>query len=180
MSISFTAGSVLVLLFSPVLFDWILQGRYNDGLRVLPLTLVYCIWFCLFVVGQDYLWVAEKGKWAALSIFVGLVLNIGLNMLLIPQMGLTGAVIATTLGNAINVAMIFGFNHMFGCRANSGIWLCALTPLILLASSWLSIVAIALIAILTWKTNWFFTASEKAALSESCGSRLAKLKRMLG
>jgi len=146
-----------------------LQGRYNDGLRVLPLTLVYCIWFCLFVVGQDYLWVAEKGKWAAFSIFVGLIANIVLNMLLIPHMGLTGAVVATTLGNAINVVMIFSFNHIFGCRVNSGIWLCALTPL-----------AIMVIAILTWKTTWFFTASEKAALSESCGSRLAKLKGMLG
>ena len=180
MSISFTAGSILVLLFSPVLFDWILQGRYNDGLRVLPLTLVYCIWFCLFVVGQDYLWVAEKGKWAAFSIFIGLIVNIVLNMLLIPVMGLTGAVVATTLGNAINVVMIFGFNHLFGCRANSGIWLCALTPLILLTPPWLSVVAIALIALLTWKTNWFFTDSEKTALSETVGSRLAKLKRMLG
>lgn len=181
MSISFTAGSVLVLLFSPVLFDWILQGRYNDGLRVLPLTLVYCIWFCLFVVGQDYLWVAEKGKWAAFSIFVGLAANIGLNMLLIPKMGLTGAVVATTLGNAVNLAMIIGFNHTFGCRANSGIYLCALTPLVLLATNpWLSVVAILSIALLTWKTNWFFTESEKAALNETIGSRLAKLKAILG
>ncbi len=178
-SISFTAGSILVLLFSPVLFDWILQGRYNDGLRVLPLTLVYCIWFCLFVVGQDYLWVAEKGKWAALSIFVGLIANIGLNMLLIPRMGLTGAVVATTLGNAINVVMIISFNHWFGCRANSGIWLCALTPLVLLASPWLSIVAIVLVAILTWKTDWFFTASEKVALQNTCGSKLTKIKQLL-
>jgi O-antigen/teichoic acid export membrane protein len=180
MSISFTAGSVLVLLFSPVLFDWILQGRYNDGLRVLPLTLVYCIWFCLFVVGQDYLWTAEKGKWAAFSIFVGLVVNIVLNMLLIPHMGLTGAVVATTLGNAINVVMIFGFNHLFGCRINSGILLCALTPLVLLANPWLSALAIVLIALLTWKTNWFFTDSEKEAVVESCGRRVAKLKQMLG
>ncbi len=179
-AITFTAGSVLVLLLSPVLFDWILQGRYNDGLRVLPLTLVYCIWFCLFVVSQDYLWVAEKGKWAAFSIFVGLVVNIVLNMLLIPHMGLTGAVVATTLGNAINLVMIFSFNHLFGCRANSGIILCAIAPLILLTNSWVSVFAIVLIAFLTWKTNLFFTDSEKTAVAETVGSRLGKLKQMLG
>jgi hypothetical protein len=80
---------------------------------------------------------------------------------------------------AINIVMIFGFNHLFGCRANSGIILCALTPLVLLAANpWLSVLAIASIALLTYKTNFFFTASEKAALNETCGKGLAKLKRM--
>ena len=180
MTISFTAGSILVLLFSPILFDWILQGRYNDGLRVLPLTLVYCIWFCLFVVGQDYLWVAEKGKWAAFSIFVGLIANIVLNMLLIPHLGLSGAVLATALGNAVNVVMIFGFNHFFGCKANSGIWLCALTPLILLANPWVAVVAIMAIAFLTWRTEWFLTGNEKVALGNASEKVLAKVKRILG
>ncbi len=180
LSLSFTAGSILVLLFSPVLFDWILQGRYNDGLRVLPLTLVYCIWFCLFVVGQDYLWVAEKGKWAAFSIFAGLVVNIVLNMLLIPQLGLPGAVIATTLGNALNVVMVFGFNHLFGCRTNTGIWLCALMPLILLTNAWASILAILTVVFLTWQTQWFFTNSEKASLTATCGGALKKIGSLLG
>ena len=179
-ALSFTAGGILVMLLSPLLFDWILEGRYNDGLRVLPLTLIYCIWFCLFVVGQDYLWVAEKGKWAALSIFLGLVANIALNMILIPQMGLNGAVIATTLGNAINVVMIFGFNHLFGCKTNSGIWVCAAAPLILLTSTGVAIIAMIWFAFLAVRTNWFFTDVEKASLQVTCGEGILKLRKKLG
>ena len=110
-SLSFTACGVLILLLSPILFEHILQGRYSDGLAVLPITLVYCIWFSLMAIGQDYLWVAEKGKWASLGLGVGLILNVVFNMMLIPQYGLFGAVYATAIGNGAIVLIIFAANY---------------------------------------------------------------------
>lgn len=170
----FTAGGIVVLLMSPVLFEGILQGRYNDGLAVLPLTMVYCIWNGLMHVGQDYLWVAEKGKWAVVATGFGLVLNIVLNMLLIPIIGLHGAVLATAAGNAAIVTLIYSANHLSGCRADAGIWLTAALPLILLLEMPWAISAMAIVAAVSVLTNLVFTTAEKAAIVELVQSRLKR------
>ena len=84
MGLGFTFAGACVLVVSPLLFDVVLQGKFNDGLSVLPMTLVYCIWYSLVTVGQDYLWCREKGKWACLAVLIGLGVNVVLNFALIP------------------------------------------------------------------------------------------------
>ena len=173
-AICFTTGSVVLMLLAPILFDWILEGRYSDGLAVLPMTLVYCIWFGLHTIGQDYLWVAEKGKWATFATAFGLVANLGLNMVLIPIIGLHGAVLATAAGNLTIVILLFCLNHRLGCKTDTGIWLCAAMPLILLLSKPLAIVAaISLLAICAG-TNLFFSYDERV---EIVGLVKKRLKR---
>ncbi len=163
-SIGFTTGGILVLLLSPLLFNVILQGRYNGGLSVLPLTLVYCIWFGLSTVAQDYLWVAEKGKWATLIGVAGLVVNILLNMILIPLIGLPGAVIGTACGNATLVVLVIGLNHRFGCRSDTGIWLCAAIPLILLLNTPLAVLAMVAVLVFCVFSDWILSVEEKSDL----------------
>ena len=175
-SLSFTGAGVLTLLLSPVLFDWILQGRYNDGLAVFPMTLVYCIWYSIMVVAQDYLWVAEKGKWAAVSNAAALAVNILLNMLLIPLIGLHGAVIATSLGNLALLVLIFYLNHRFGCRTNIGIWLCAALPLVLLLSKPFAVIAFAAAVIASLWSNLIFSSSEKLATWQLLKEKLGNLR----
>lgn len=178
-SMTFTTGGILVMMLAPILFTWILEGRYDEGLKVLPLTLVYCTWFCLFIVGQDYLWVAEKGKWAALAIFVGLASNILINMMLIPSMGLKGAVVATTIGNLINLLMIFGFNHHFGCKADAGIWTCVVTPLLLVVNPVMGAACMIALVTVAWRSHWFFSDEEKEEIFFASESALEKAMKML-
>ncbi len=170
LSLAFTAGGILVLFLAPVLFEGIFQGKYNDGLAVLPMTLVYCIWFALFTVAQNYLWVAEQGKWAAVAVAIGLGTNIVLNMLLIPKYGLQGAVLATTLGNAANLILVYIGNHRFGCRIDLGIWLTSLMPLLLLLPLDGATTGFALLIIATFGTNWFLSADEKRDMLAMAGS----------
>lgn len=172
--ITFTVGGALILLMSPILFDTILQGRYNDGLAVLPLTLVYCIWFSLYTVGQDYLWVAEKGKWAAVAIAIGLCINIGLNIALIPTMGLMGAVLATSCGNVGIVLLIFGLNHYFGCRTHLGIWLAALVPCLLLFGTLPACIATVFLMLACVTTELIFSNEEKREVIEFVRSVLKR------
>lgn len=179
-SLSFTAGGIVVMLLSPLLFHVILQGRYDEGMKVLPLTLVYCTWFCLFIVGQDYLWVAEKGKWAAFAIFIGLAANIVFNMLLIPTMGLKGAVVATTLGNLLNLLMIFGFNHHFGCRADAGIWACVATPLLMIVNPIMGVACMIGLVTIAWGSDWFFSVEEKTEIHEAADAAMVKLLAAVG
>jgi len=179
-SLCFTALGIIVMFLSPILFTWILEGRYDAGLRVLPLTLVYCTWFCLFIVGQDYLWVAEKGKWAALAIFVGLVTNIFLNMTLIPAMGLNGAVVATTIGNLINLLLVFGFNHCFGCKTDGGIWACVATPLLLLVNPMLGAACMIGLLTIAWRSDWFFSEEEKSDIVDGAEAAFEKSMKAIG
>ncbi len=176
MGLTFSAGGVLVLLGSPILFDWILQGRYSGGLAVLPLTLVYCTWFSLYYVGQDYLWVAEKGKLATFAIGFGLIANIGLNMLMIPLIGLWGAVIATSIGNLLVVILVFLFNHRCGCKTDLGIWFMVALPLALLLPPWVALATLALVTYVGFATTWILQAEEKKQISQLVASQLARFK----
>lgn len=176
-AISFTLCGTMALLFAPFLFNVILQGRYDSGLSVLPVTLVYCIWFSLMSVGQNYLWVAEKGKWAVLAIGLGLLINLSLNFALIPEMGLTGAVIATAIGNLAIVLMIFGINHHIGCKTDLGIWLSALVPIVLLAPTPIAIIAATGIAVLCWTTTIFFSTEEKSTVIKFAREKIASRLR---
>ena len=120
--LGFTVAGALVLLVSPLLFNVVLQGKFNAGLAVLPLTLVYCIWYSLVTVGQDYLWCREKGKWACLAVVIGLIFNIALNIVLIPSHGLNGAVWATAISNFISLIGLYSLNRYFGWRPDAGVW----------------------------------------------------------
>ncbi|MDA8563041.1 lipopolysaccharide biosynthesis protein [Mariniblastus sp.] len=173
LGLAFTAGGIVVLFLSPILFEGIFQGKYNDGLEVLPLTLVYCIWFGLATVAQNYLWVAEKGSWAAIATALGLGANIFLNMLLIPTYGLEGAVIATSLGNAFNLIILYFFNNRQGCQTDLGTWLVSAMPLLLLLPMAFAASAFLAIAIAATTTGFIFTTDEKRDVMEMA-SKLRK------
>ncbi len=101
LSIVFTTGSAATLLIAPWLFANLLQNRYSDGLSLMPMAFVFYIWASLVMIGQDYLWVAERGKWVGVAIAVGLVINLVLNAALLPMLGLQGAVIATLSAHGV-------------------------------------------------------------------------------
>ena len=72
-SLVMLAGGVVVLWIAPLLFHVAFQGRYDEGLAVMPWTLTYCVWYSLLLVAQNYIWCAEKAKLGALPLAVGLV-----------------------------------------------------------------------------------------------------------
>jgi O-antigen/teichoic acid export membrane protein len=162
--IAFTLIGSTVLLAAPWLFNVVLQGRYDDGLAVLPMTLVYCTWFSLFVVAQDYLWVAEKGKFGVVTLGCGLSANLLFNWLLIPEFGLWGAVWATTLANGLTVLLIYSFNAWKGAKPDLGCWLTAGLPLIILLPSIFAFAILAVLILLAALTNCIFKVEEKVQI----------------
>ncbi len=99
LDLSLFAASVVVLICAPFLFNTVLGGKFSGGLVQLPLTLVYCTWFGTIAVAQNYLWCAEKAWLSSVALFVGLVVNVSLDLALLPRVGLHGAVMATTAAN---------------------------------------------------------------------------------
>ena len=171
----FTAGGLLVILIAPTMFETVLQGRYNDGLAVLPLTLVYCIWFSQFSIGQNWLWVAEKGKYAAALIFFSLVSNVVINGLLIPIFGLWGAVMATTTANGLNAAGVLWLNHRFGCHCDKGLAMSSLLPLALLLPPIACAILLAGVALAGVRSSLLFGDDEKTQIAEFASGLREKL-----
>ncbi len=112
------AGGVVVLWVAPLLFHVAFEGRYDEGLAVLPWTLTYCVWYSLLLVAQNYIWCAEKTKLERVPLAAGLAINFGLNIVLIPAWGLLGAVIATTAATGLATAVLYWMNAMAGCGSS--------------------------------------------------------------
>ncbi len=179
-AIGFTLAGAGVLLVSPIVFDWLLQGRYNEGLSVLPLALVFCIWMSVAILAQDYLWVAEKGRLPSFAMLVGLVANLGLNAALVPRFGLSGAVAGTAAANGVVLTVIYWLNVRQGWQADKGVWLLSLFPLALCAPLGVTVLLATCCLGLAWKTNLLFDSKEKIDLKKFGLELRAKVLSKLG
>ena len=173
-----SGGAVLVLLAAPLLFDWALAGKFNEGRDVLPFTLTYCIWFGLTLVSQNYLLCAEKARLGSLALLIGLVVNIILNRILLPRFGLEGAVWATTVANFVALVLLSLFNRMLGFRLDRATVLVLALPGLLAVSAWAVVGAMLAIAILAIFTDWILGPLEKQQLGETWLLYAARLKSL--
>jgi O-antigen/teichoic acid export membrane protein len=105
-AVVFSAAALAALVASPLLFDVLFAGRYEEARRIMPLALLQCIWMSLFYVAQTYLFCLERGKQVALTILCGLVLNAALNYPLILAFGLAGSVAATAIASGVILGLL--------------------------------------------------------------------------
>jgi O-antigen/teichoic acid export membrane protein len=121
------AGGVVVLWAAPLLFHIAFEARYDEGLAVLPWTMVYCVWYGLLLVAQNYIWCAERTKLGSVPLAIGLAANIALNAVLIPAFGLLGAVISTAMATGLALGVLYAINRSAGMQIQAGlIWLSVL------------------------------------------------------
>ena len=175
-AVGFASSALVIQLFAPWLFHVVLQGKYNDGLAVLPLTFVFSIWFSMFMFGQIYLWVAEKGKLVFAITGSGLILNLVLNALLIPGLGIWGAIGATTSATlfcllATNIAVAY-----CGFAFDRRTWFVCLLPLIVLMPTAYAITAMLLLSVFGLLTNQLFSTEEKQLMAHKAGLLLSRLR----
>ncbi len=160
---TFTAGAALALLLAPWLFSAVLQNRYADGLSLMPMTFVMGIWVSIAAIGQNYLWVAEKGKLVAVAIGAGLISNVGLNWLLLPVWGLPGAVVATTVANGIVLLGLWWAMASQAYQLDRSAVYATLLPVALLLNPWLALALAALAPIANpHAKSWLAEGSELA------------------
>lgn len=174
-SLGMLAFGVGVLLFSPLLFHSVLQGKYADGLVVLPWTLVGCVWYGIYAVSQNYLWCAEKTKLATVPLGVGLVANVLLNLALLPVWGLFGAVLATALSTVVCLVVTFVLNQHSGMHISRGTWALGLAPVVLGFGVIPSACVLLLLTAASLATNQIFDANEREEIRRVIVDHLAKL-----
>ncbi len=163
-ALALTAGATAVMLVSGPLFEIGFQGRYNGGLAVLPWTLVYTCWFGMYTVIQKYIWCAERIRLCIFSLVVGIIANIGLNLALLPSLGLLGAVLATAASKLVVVVMICGFNCRLGMPFDWRIVPMVLLPLAVCLGAPAAFAVLAVVGLAILSTQLVLTKREKREL----------------
>jgi O-antigen/teichoic acid export membrane protein len=169
-------GGVVVLWIAPTLFHVAFAGRYDQGLAVMPWTMTYCVWYSLMLVAQNYVWCAEKTRLAALPLLVGLILNISIDLVLIPRWGLSGAVMATTTSTAVALAMLYWINYSVGMQLQRGMLLITLAPASLCGGAWCATAMLVLFAASLPFSKTLVTREERVVLARLNGQLLARCK----
>jgi len=168
------AAAVVLMTAAPLIFDVALNGKYPLGKDVLPYTLLYCCWFCLLLVLQNHLLCAERAPLVSIALFGGLVVSVLLNLLLVPQLGLHGAVLATTVANAVSLWLVCRFNRRLGFTLDQGTRLILLLPLTLCAGPWAAVGGLCLaLADLFWG-RVLLTPGEKERLFDAVSGQLSR------
>ncbi len=174
-SLVMLVGGVGVLWISPLLFRFAFEDRYDQGLAVMPWTLTYCVWYSLLLVAQNYVWCAEKARLAVLPLVAGLVINIAIDLVLIPTCGLWGAVVATTVATAFALATLYWINGRAGMRLERGMVLLSIAPAALCGGVWCGTAAVLLIGALLPFSKTLLTPDERMMLAELRQRCLARL-----
>lgn len=160
-ALGFFTLDLIVLLAAPLLFRFALQGKYTEGLSILPLSMIYSFWFCLITCSQAALWCNERMRWVATALVIGLLANVALNWMCIPWWGLPGAAFATALSNAIGLAAMLSIVKRDGWTIDTGTWLACGLPVIIVLPTAAAIAAWVLIFFGVWRSDWVFDAAEK-------------------
>lgn len=158
------AGATVVLAAGPLLFGTVFRGRFNVGLEVLPGTLLYSTWFGVISIMRVYLWCAERVRMVCLAYLAGLIVNIGLNLILVPQLGLLGAVLGTCAAHVVALAIIYATSIASGLHIDRGVWIISVLPLVLLLGPWASVAASIVAAVISVGTNLILTSAERHEL----------------
>ena len=161
-----TAGGVVVLFARPLLFEVAFRGKFSGGLAVLPWTLTYCIWSGLTMFAHCFLWCAEKARLSSVALAIGLVVNVCLNMVLLPRMGLLGAVLATTIANLVVLVLICAFNHMLGFHLDRGARIVLALPLVICLGPWLATAVLIVVALEAATSDRLLSEEEKHQLAD--------------
>ncbi|MCA9161579.1 MAG: oligosaccharide flippase family protein [Planctomycetales bacterium] len=164
MSLGLTWGSAVVLAGAPLLFGWVLHGKYDAGLDALPLTLTYCTWFSIGCVTQTYLSCAERTSLISVAYLLGLAANIVLNFVLIPTLGLSGAVTATAVSNLIALVLIQLYNIRLGMQVDRGVWIAMVVPMLICLGTLPALMGSMIVAVLAFRGRWYFSPDERRLL----------------
>lgn len=164
-SLIFSFLSAGVIFAAPVIFHIVWRGRYDQGLSLLPITCSMCVWQCLTILSQQYLWCTERARLACIPISVGLVLGLGLNAFLLPRYGIAGAAVSAALANFATLGTTMGLARYLGFKPKGSMATFLLWPGILVIGLWSGLFALTVATAGGVSLLWFLEPEEKRLLA---------------
>ncbi len=128
-AVGFTFGGAVALWISPPIFAWAFEGKFAIGISLLPWTIIQCVWLSMATIAQRCLACAERSHLTTAALCISLSINVIVNLMLLPVMGLWGAVLAAAAGSLADLLITFGFNRRFNMRTDLGVWVATVLPI---------------------------------------------------
>jgi O-antigen/teichoic acid export membrane protein len=175
-----TVGAVMMLAAAPLLFTVVFRGKFAGGLAVMPWTLIYCSWFGLAIVAQKYLWCAERAGRVIVAVALGLIVNVSLNLVLLPRLGLLGAVLATAAGHGVALTLIVLMSIRMGFHVHRGTWVALALPLVVCLGPWNATLVLMVVALEVIAYDRLLSREEKLLLTAGIWQYVEKLPRLRG
>ncbi|HAC90615.1 MAG TPA: hypothetical protein DCF63_08260 [Planctomycetaceae bacterium] len=176
LALAFTGLSLAAIVASPIMFQGVLSGRYQQASDILPLGMVLAAWSGLSTVAAAYLLCAEKAKQNAILLAISLVMNVILNWPLILWYGLYGAALATTVTNGLLLYLVLWRMHREGCKIKLSTLLFCGMPVCLLFGQVAAITLLSAVIIACGRTNWLLTSADRRAMDQLLVPYLEKLR----
>ncbi len=91
----------------------LIERHFLPGLVVVPIILLAYLFYGIYVNLQAGLYIAEKTKYFPVVTIAGALVNVAVNLLLIPRLGIVGAALATLASYLVMAAGLFYFAQKF-------------------------------------------------------------------
>jgi len=167
--------SLGTLVASPFLFSWLLQGRYSDGLSILPKALTACCWMSVTLFLSNYFWCAERGRLLGILTAIALIVDIGLCVFWIPSMGLHGAMNANVAACGLLLGLaVFSLKYL-GAAIDRPTCVFAAAPAVLLLGTLPAALVCAGLLVAASRTNWLLNTDEKRSIDDAVVPHLHRL-----
>jgi len=89
----------------------IIGGHYSNFTSVIPIILISHVFYALYIINMPSIYLCNKQNWSPLFRMAGALMNIILNIILIPIYGIQGAAIATALSYGFMFIFLFYKNQ---------------------------------------------------------------------
>jgi O-antigen/teichoic acid export membrane protein len=101
----------VIFLMTKTLLGYILPPSYHEALQYIWLLLMGQIFLLGNYFASSFIQYHKKSYFLAFSLYVPALLNIGLNIILIPSFAIYGCVVATVFSYAVYWGITLGYNH---------------------------------------------------------------------
>jgi O-antigen/teichoic acid export membrane protein len=163
----FAIGCTALMWLAPWLFTVVLRDRLAGGLAVLPGTMTYSLWAALVPIAQLYLWLHERGRLSSVVLGVSLLMNVVLNLHLLPSLGIAGAVLSKVVAYAASLGLHYVFCAARGMRLGFGTILISGLPALFVLGPWINSLVWAGVCTAAWCGDSIFTRAEKQLVSDA-------------
>ena len=85
--------------------------EYSNFINIIPILLISHVFYALYIINMPAIYLQNKQKWSPIFRMFGAIMNIILNIILIPVYGIEGAAIATAASYALMFLFLFYKNQ---------------------------------------------------------------------
>jgi O-antigen/teichoic acid export membrane protein len=182
LSIRFTAitltviGLLVVVLGRPIIL-LLLGEAYTPGAQVLPLLVVFYILTVSVWLFGVYASLIEKTYVSTIGLACALPVNIGLNLVLIPRLGIVGAGLATLLSYTMLWCIVVAICGALGMPLSRKTLAISVFPMVLLLPKIAATLAVAGALVVCLRTGWVLSEEDRVRTRAELASLRSRLKR---